>query len=167
VAGYYGTLAEWIDFPLLAALADRFPGVTFALIGPVEVSPAALPERPNLRWIGPQPYPTLPAWLARFTVCLLPFHVDGFTRAINPVKLYEYFASGKPVVSTPLPEVLAFGDLVYVGAGLDGMTGALRAALAEQARSDLAARRRAAAAANTWDQRVGRVVHLLHTLPPS
>jgi hypothetical protein len=93
--------------------------------------------------------------------------VDGFTRAINPVKLYEYFASGKPVVSTPLPEVLAFGDLVYVGAGLDGMTGALRAALAEQARSDLAARRRAAAAANTWDQRVGRVVHLLHTLPPS
>jgi len=167
VVGCYGTLAEWIDFPLLAALADGFPGVTFALIGPVEVPPATLPQRPNLRWIGPQPYPTLPAWLARFTVCLLPFRVDGFTRAINPVKLYEYLATGKPVVSTPLPEVLAFGDLVYVGSGLDGVAGALRAALAERDRPDLAARRRAAAAANTWDQRVGRVVHLLHTLPPS
>ncbi len=166
IAGFYGTIGEWIDFSLLAFLADRFPETQFVMIGPIEVSRTILPQRKNLHWIGPVPYQDLPAHVSRFTACLLPLQVDDYTRARNPVKLFEYFATGKPVVSTGLPEVSAFGELVYVGKGPDGVASALEAALAEQDRLDLIRRRQAVAAANTWDQRVAGILHLLHTLPP-
>jgi glycosyltransferase involved in cell wall biosynthesis len=166
VVGWYGTVGDWVDLPLLATLADGFPAVQFVLIGPVEVPRSRLPRRPNLSWVGPRPYAELPGWLEAFTVCLLPFRVNEFTRAVNPVKLYEYLAAGKPIVSTLLPEVLPFADLVYIGADTTGLAAALAAALAEGARPDLAARRRRAAAANTWEQRVDQLVHLLHRLLP-
>ncbi len=166
IVGFYGTIGEWIDFDLLGDLAERLPTAQFVMIGPVEVPRALLPQRRNLHWIGPRNYRDLPAYLSSFTVCLLPLRVDEFTRAINPVKLFEYFATGKPVVSTGLPEVSAFGELVYVGKGPDGVAAVLEAALAEQDRLDLIRRRQAVAEANTWDQRVAGILHLLHTLPP-
>ncbi len=164
IVGYCGTIAEWLDFPLLAALADRFPDVQFVMVGPIEVPRTRLPRRGNLHWLGPRSYEDLPAYLAGFAVCLLPFRVDEFTRAVNPVKLFEYFATGKPVVSTPLPEVTAFGELVYVGEGRGGVASAVEAALAEGDQPALATRRRAVADTNTWDDRVARILHLLHPL---
>jgi len=164
IVGFHGTIGGWIDFSLVSSLADRFPGVQFVMIGPIEVPRSILPQRPNLHWIGPRAYHDLPAYLSSFAVCFIPFRVDEFTRARNPGKLFEYFATGKPVVSTDLPEVSAFGGLVYVGKDPAGVASAVEAALTEKGRADLIAQRQAVADANTWDRRVARILHLLHSL---
>jgi len=163
IVGCHGTIGEWIDLSLVSFLADRFPEVQFVMVGPVEVPRSILPRRRNLHWMGPRPYQELPAYVSSFAVGLLPLGVDEYTRARNPVKLFEYFATGKPVVSTDLPEVAAFGGLVYVGRDPEGVASALQAALAERDGSDLSAQRRAIAEANTWDHRVRLILHLLHS----
>lgn len=164
IVGSHGTIGEWIDFSLLAFLADHFPEIQFVMVGPIEVSRTLLPQRKNLHWIGPVPYQDLPAYVSCFTICLLPLRVDDYTRARNPVKLFEYLATGKPVVSTDLPEVSAFGELVSVGKNRDELIKALTRALGEGGEVDAKTEeRRAAVLANTWDQRAALILHHLHT----
>jgi len=165
IAGCHGTIGPWIDFPLLSFLSDRFPDVQFVMIGPIEVPRASLPQRQNLHWLGSRDYRDLPAYLSAFCVGLIPFRVDDYTRGRNPGKLFEYFATGKPVVSTDLPEVVAFGELVYVGKRPEELASALGGALAEQNRPDLVTRRRAVAESNAWGLRADQILHLLHTSP--
>jgi glycosyltransferase involved in cell wall biosynthesis len=70
----------------------------------------------NVELTGEIPYSRVPELLARFQIALIPFRINPLTLMTNPIKLYEYFSCGLPVVSTPLPEAEAMGDLVYVGA---------------------------------------------------
>ena len=82
------------------------------MVGPVvKIDPASLPQRPNLHWLGQQPYELLPQLVAGWVVCLMPFALNESTRFISPTKTLEYMAAGKPVVSTPIHDVLVmFGD---------------------------------------------------------
>ena len=66
--------------------------------------------------VGTKPYETLPSYLANIDVCLIPFKINQITLASNPIKMYEYLAAGKPVVSTALPEVIQNASkIVYIG----------------------------------------------------
>ncbi|MBC8011893.1 MAG: glycosyltransferase family 1 protein [Burkholderiales bacterium] len=106
VLGYFGVLDERIDYALVAALADAFPEGSIAMVGPVaKVDPAALPQRPNLHWLGGRPYIRLPAITKGFDACLMPFARNASTEFINPTKALEYMAAGRPVISTALDEV--------------------------------------------------------------
>lgn len=106
VLGYFGVIDERIDYELIAALADAFPSGSIAMVGPLaKVDPAALPQRPNLHWLGARPYGRLPAITKGFQVCLMPFALNASTEFINPTKALEYMAAGRPVVSTALDEV--------------------------------------------------------------
>ena len=115
VVGYYGALAEWFDYPLLDAVAARRPDWRFVLIGPQydESLPGQpLLERHNVRWLGPRDYVTLPGYLSLFDVATIPFRINPITLATSPLKLFEYFAGGKPVVTTPMPECEAFPEVL-------------------------------------------------------
>jgi glycosyltransferase involved in cell wall biosynthesis len=103
---YVGKLSNFLDVPLLEALADRFAH-PLVLAGPIpeEMRGPLRPllARKNVQWIGEQPYESLPALLAEIDVALIPFRTgDKFTTNINPNKLYQYLAAGRPVVSSPI-----------------------------------------------------------------
>jgi glycosyltransferase involved in cell wall biosynthesis len=131
VAGYVGVIDERVDLGLVAELARRLPDWDVELVGPVtKVDPASLPQAPNLRYPGMQPYERLPAVMAGFDVALMPFALNAATRSISPTKTLEYFAAGLPVVSTRVPDVVAeFERAVWLADDAEGFAAACRAAL--------------------------------------
>ena len=114
VAGYYGNICERLDQPLLAAIARKLPEWTFILIGDVRVPVELLAAEPNIRFLGRRSHAALPGYAQHWTVSLLPFLDTAMVRASNPLKLREYLAAGRPVVATPMPAVVPFGDVVTI-----------------------------------------------------
>jgi beta-glucosidase/6-phospho-beta-glucosidase/beta-galactosidase/glycosyltransferase involved in cell wall biosynthesis len=114
--GYVGVIDERLDYDLLRELAAAHPEWSLAMIGPiVKVDPASIPRPRNVFYLGSRPYETLPSYLAGFDVCLMPFALNGATEFINPTKTLEYLATGKPVISTPIRDVVRnFGEVVHV-----------------------------------------------------
>ncbi|HBM79926.1 MAG TPA: hypothetical protein DD426_03660 [Clostridiaceae bacterium] len=100
---YAGAWASWIDQNLIMRTAMSFPNALIAIIG-VEFFPPLSKLIKNVRHIGYKPYETLPQYIYCSDVCIIPFKINGITIAANPVKMYEYLSSGKPVISTDLPE---------------------------------------------------------------
>jgi glycosyltransferase involved in cell wall biosynthesis len=102
IAGFLGSLYEWIDLDLLAGAARALPEVEFILVGPTRRSVRldTLEGIPNLRRLGPVPFSEVPRLIKAFDVCLIPFRRDVIAECANPLKVYEYCALGKPVVST-------------------------------------------------------------------
>ena len=111
--GFFGVLDERLDRELLAAVAAQAPGWAFVLIGPVtKISPNDLPRAPNLHYLGPKSYDDLPRYIAGWDVAMMPFALNAATRYISPTKTPEYLAAGKPVVSTPIADVVrTYGDI--------------------------------------------------------
>ncbi|MCC7490812.1 MAG: glycosyltransferase [Fimbriimonadaceae bacterium] len=116
VIGYWGWIADYFDTAALAHLARQRPDWTILLIGEATIALDALRALPNVVHLGPRPYESLPAYAACCDVLLIPREMNDLTRSMNPLKLREYLATGRPVVSSPLPEVLdtraKYGDAV-------------------------------------------------------
>ncbi|MEG3072228.1 MAG: glycosyltransferase [Candidatus Syntrophopropionicum ammoniitolerans] len=108
VVGYVGAISAWFDQEMLAAAAHAHPEWSFVLVGPVDTDVSLLDSLPNVRLTGHKPYSVLPAYLKGFDVTVIPFKINALTTGVNPVKLYEYLAAGRPIVSSDLPEVRAF-----------------------------------------------------------
>jgi glycosyltransferase involved in cell wall biosynthesis len=129
ILGFWGLLQDWLDIPLLAALARTRPGWSIVLIGEVATDLAALRGLPNVNLLGRRPYAQLPSYARGFDAGLIPFRVDELTRAVNPIKLREYLSAGLPVVSTPLPEVMRYGNLISIAADAEEFVKACEQAL--------------------------------------
>jgi len=155
VIGYHGAIAEWFDAALVREAALARPDHSFVLIGePLNPGAVALGALPNVHLLGEKPYELMPAYLADFDVCLIPFRITPLTEAADPVKLYEYFSQGKPVVATALPELRRHEPLVAIAGDGASFTSAIdRAASGDGA--ELRARRIEVAGANTWRDRGG------------
>lgn len=153
IVGYYGAIAEWFDLELMIYVARKRPNYTFVLLGGVfEVDVSELAGLPNVRLLGQQPYVTMPQYLYHFDACLIPFKTNKTTEATDPVKVYEYLSSGKPVVSVALPELESFRHLLYLARDREDFLAQLDQALAEND-PELIERRRRFAAQNTWQGR--------------
>jgi UDP-galactopyranose mutase len=115
--GFFGVIDERIDLRLLDQMACERPDWQLMIVGPVtKIDPEDLPRHPNLHYLGQQTYDQLPAFLAGWDVCLLPFALNDSTRFISPTKTLEYMASEKPIVSTPITDVAEpYGDIVHIG----------------------------------------------------
>jgi UDP-galactopyranose mutase len=165
IIGYYGVIDERVDLDLIAAIADSRPAWTIAMVGPhAKISASNLPRHPNIVYCGKQEYSALPGYLASFDVALLPFARNEATRFISPTKTLEYLAAGKPVVSTPIRDVVAlYGDVVGFGADPDSFIAAIEHALAESPAAAPARQRKAATLVSTyhWDTIAARMWTLI------
>ncbi|MCY2951135.1 MAG: glycosyltransferase [Planctomycetota bacterium] len=160
IAGFIGALFEWIDMPLLAAAAAALPHTLFVLAGPTRAGIHISPLRrfPNIRLFPAQPYPDVPRWIRAFDVCLIPFKNDLISHSADPIKLYEYLALGKPVVSS-----LRFGSAadpppMLVADSPAQFAHCIRQSLQE---SNSHAHRISYARRNTWEKRASNLLCLL------
>lgn len=151
IVGFAGGVSAACDIDLLLALSDANPTGTVALVGPVSIDTARL-QRPNIVLLGNRPYAELPAYVQGFDVGIIPYILNDWTRAVDPLKLLEYLAAGIPVVSTELPEVLKYREAVHVARTNDDFVAEVRRALAGEGPADRAARQ-AVAFRNTWARR--------------
>jgi glycosyltransferase involved in cell wall biosynthesis len=105
--GFYGVIDERFDTELLARAAEMRPDWSFVMVGPVvKIADEDLPRRPNIHYLGSKSYAELPAYLSGWDVALMPFAMNESTEFISPTKTPEYLAAGKPVVSTPVRDVV-------------------------------------------------------------
>lgn len=130
IIGYVGTISEWIDFNLVDYLADKRPDLNFVFIGPIRAK--RLPLKKNIQFIGTIDYEKVPAYCNGIDVCLIPFQRGEFADAINPVKLYEYLALGKPVVSYYMRELKRYKDIIYLADDKEGFLTCVERALNER-----------------------------------
>ena len=122
--GFYGVIDERFDTELLDRAAELRPDWSFVMVGPVvKISEDDLPRRPNIHYLGSKTYDQLPAYLAGWDVALMPFAMNESTQFISPTKTPEYLAGGRPVVSTPVRDVIRhYGhlDSVRIARDADG-----------------------------------------------
>jgi len=118
ILGWFGVIDERVDYHLVGEMARLRPQWSFAMVGPiVKVDPNVLPHAPNLFWMGGRDYSVLPNYCRAFDVCMMCFAINDATEYINPTKALEYLATGKPVISTPVKDVVAqYSDLIDIAA---------------------------------------------------
>jgi glycosyltransferase involved in cell wall biosynthesis len=162
VVGFLGYLGPWIDFELLGELARALPQADLVLVGPIDPdrgpAVAALQQLPNVRYAGVVSYDAVGQTLASFDMGLIPFCLSPYTRAVNPLKLYEYAAQDIPIVTTAFsPDVRQFGDCVRVAESRPAFIAATEAALRDDNRQSV----RWIAEQHTWPALAARYADLL------
>ncbi len=164
VVGYLGGLHQWVDQPLVAAVAEQMPDVTFAFVGPAQVDVSTLERCANVKLLGQRGHDTVPAYVKAFDVGLVPYRVADYTMNVYPTKLNEYLVMGIPVVATDLPEIRRYNDrhgqLVDVASDPGSFAGAIRRSLNGSA-DGVVARRVAAAHQNSWQSRIAAMNALI------
>jgi glycosyltransferase involved in cell wall biosynthesis len=162
--GYVGLLDDYLSFELIRAVADRLERGTVVLVGAPNADVTAL-SHPRITLVGRRPYDTIAGYLAAFDCCILPFQLNRLTVAVDPIKLREYLAAGRPVVSASLPAVLPYADVVQLADEPDTFAEAVLRSL-DPARDTPAERatRRARVAGESWDKVADRIRPILLSL---
>jgi glycosyltransferase involved in cell wall biosynthesis len=158
VVGFFGLIERWIDLGLVAFLAEQRPQWTFLMIGRVAVPDAEVPRRPNIVYLGRRPYETLPAYGKVFSAALIPYHLTPQVVNANPIKLREYLAMGKPIVSVSTPEIDRFAAHVRIGRSREELLRHLDAAISDPLSPAQVEAQTALAATMTWDANLRRVL---------
>lgn len=156
VIGYLGNIERRTDFNLLVKVLDLLPEWHLVLAGPVERQyvPVEIFDHQRIHFIGPVAHQEAPAVVKRFDVAIIPFKCDEVSAGIYPLKLFEYMAAGKPVVSTNFnPDVLS--ELSEVVHTADNETQFADFVLLAYATDSHAKREKRihVASQNTWEQR--------------
>jgi UDP-galactopyranose mutase len=164
--GFYGVIDERLDLELIDSVAAMRPHWQLVMLGPVvKIDPAVLPKRDNIHWLGPKLYEELPLYLAGWDVALLPFARNDATRFISPTKTPEYLAAGRPVVSTPITDVVrSYGEagLARIAGTPEDFVVQCEAALREAERpAEWLARVDRALGQMSWDSTYARMRELM------
>lgn len=159
--GFVGALNYKLDDQLLERMFNLRPNWNFLFVGPDRgFGIEHFIHFPNVHFVGKKSIDELPGYLCAMDACLIPYKVDRYTRGVLPMKLFEYLATGKPVVATRLPELEPFEDQVDLAGDAAGFVDAIERRL----ESDTAKQRRARielARDNSWDKRIGAMLELL------
>jgi len=161
VAGFYGSLADWIDVELLAECAQKLPHWQFVFIGAIETDVAVLRAQQNVSLLGPCPHHELPGYAQHWNASLLPFRICPQIQACNPLKLRKYMAAGPQVVTTDFPALAPYRDLVSVARDPQSFIDAITASLSEP---DRTLERRARVQSETWEARAADVARALQAI---
>lgn len=160
VIGYTGALSLRIDAGLLRFVAESRPDWNIVLIGTSPDSDVqALFGLPNVRWLGPMRYEDIHEHISRFDVCILPHAVDSMTDNMNPLKVFEYLALGKPVVSTDVAGVRMFQGDIEIAGSREEFVDAVETSLAENS-PEREEKRINRVRNHTWTDRIDEMMRL-------
>lgn len=153
-----------MDVELLLRIAESFPECSLALVGPDELPNTIVRKKlgalPNVFFLGRKELEQLPDYLQAFDVALIPYVMEGHVLSIYPMKLHEYLAAGRAVVTVNLAELRPYSDVVHIAETHDEFICQIREALQDNSPEAIKSRL-AVARANTWDQRVDEIYRLL------
>jgi len=164
IIGYHGIIQPRVNLSIVEYVAKKHPEYDFVLVGPVwkemrkEVD--VLSKMPNVFFPGVVPYSALPKVINCFDVAIIPHRIDRFTHSMNPLKLYEYLAAGKPIVSTPVAGSDQFQDLVQLAISPEDFSTGITQALASDT-PELRSRRLHMASQHRWQQRVEMMLSIV------
>lgn len=147
--------ADFFDWDLVNTLARARPDAAIALIG--EYRGQCKSPAPNVHFLGLRAQADLPAYVAHASVCLLPLKLERMVRAVNPLKVYEYLAMGRPVVATAIPELEEMPFVLTAHGPAEFMEAARRAESLPVPEERIAA----FVAENSWKSRVRSLEKLL------
>jgi len=161
IIGFYGNMdRNTVDLDLLEAVCRNRPQYSFVLVGDMASDFERLGALPNVRAIPRQPYARVAEFGAAFNVCIMPWLKNVWIEHCNPVKLKEYLALGRPVVSTPYPELQRSGALCLAASGSEAFAAAIDRALRDDHPAQKEARQ-TWASRHTWDEKYELVLSLL------
>lgn len=164
--GFFGVIDERLDINLVEQVASARPDWHLVIIGPVvKIDPKTLPQNPNIHYLGGKSYQELPAYLSGWEVAMLPFALNESTRFISPTKTPEYLAAGKPVVSTPIRDVVRpYGEkgLVHIAEDAEQFVAAVEKALLQNDDQQWLSKTDDYLATISWDQTWEEMVRLMY-----
>lgn len=163
IIGYVGAVSSWFDGELLFRVARERPDWQFDIYGAIVDADVSLARTlSNINFFGEITYETVPYTIAHFDVCIIPFKLNPLTLATNPVKIYEYLAVGRPVVSTALPELAEMGVVdVFCSDSCQNFILAIERAILLSDQPERIAARKDWASHNDWSMRVGDLVEAM------
>lgn len=155
LVGYVGVLQERIDVNLLKKVIELLPDYSFIFVGKVIAISYfdSLKKYRNVYFLGNRKYTDIPNYLHSFDACIIPHKVSEFTGFMNPLKIYEYLASGKPVISTPVSGTENFRKYIYLAKDDETFSSAIVKAISENSEI-LEKGRREAVSPHSWHARV-------------
>jgi len=165
--GYVGSINSRLDWQLVHYLATVRPSWQFVFVGngiPDNCGGSAVAKLPNVHFLGEKPYQLVSTYVNSFDVCLIPLKTDALTASQSPLKLFDYLASGRPIVSVPLDGLAEFKSVVYAAQQAEDFVAKIETALAED--PELSAKRRKLAQDNSWEVRVEQLRSILNQYLP-
>lgn len=160
--GFVGLIEDWIDLDIIEYAARSHPNWQFVAIGKIATDVSRLQKLGNVHLLGPREYRTLPAYEKGMHCMIVPFRITEMTRHVNPLKMREYLAAGRPVVSTDLPEVRPYRELVSIVHDADAFVAAIERELADDSPT-LARARSDAMRSESWDRRFEDVMNIVES----
>jgi len=160
--GWFGVVDERVDYDLLREVAAKRPDLSFVIVGPaIKVDPKEFPQASNLHWLGGRDYKELPLYCRGYDVCMMCFALNEATEFINPTKALEYLATGRPVVSTAVKDVVRqYEDTVRIAHDPDEFLAIVDDALTG-GQVEMVARGIEKAKAASWENTVGEMQRLI------
>jgi glycosyltransferase involved in cell wall biosynthesis len=161
--GYIGYVDSRFDTTLYEKLSESRPDWSFVIVGPLNamnMDLTKLRKMPNVFFLGGRARAQLPAYLKSFDVCTIPYILNTLSESIFPLKLFEYLAAGRPIVTTLLPELLPYRNYIRAAGTPDEFEHSLQLSLTDP----LPQASEAFLDENSWDTKAdllwGRISHL-------
>lgn len=161
IIGYSGGVHRWLDFDIIRYCAEQRPNYNFVFVGPLQHRPVQLIKYKNIHFLGKKNKQDLPVYLSYFDISISPYKIDEYTHASYPLKIIEYLAVGKPIVSTKTRELERhFGNLVYLAKDKYEFLNKIDLALQEDS-PNLKTARKERAKAYSWTSRIEKISELI------
>jgi glycosyltransferase involved in cell wall biosynthesis len=161
IIGFFGAIDDHTsDISFVEKVIDLLPQMSFIFIGSASSDITGLERRKNVWMLGQKPYEQIPHYGKCFDVAIMPWRQNRWIEVCNPIKLKEYLALGKPIVSTPFKELEKYSDVVYIAKTPEDFAGFIKRAIAEDNSERITARRKKVEKA-TWDSKAQLVLEEL------
>lgn len=163
IIGYYGALASWVDYDLIKYLAENRPNYNIVFFGVKydgEYDKSGVDSLKNVYFLGKREYKVLKNYASRFSVCTIPFKVNNITKSTSPVKLFEYMAIQKPIVTTEMDECKKYKS-VMIAKNKEEFVKLVDKAIGLSDNVKYKKELKKEACENTWSQKAKIIVELL------